>query len=159
MLEELRQAVCAANLELPRRGLVTHTWGNVSAIDRQKGLVVIKPSGVEYGELTADKLVVVDLEGKVVEGALRPSSDTRTHLELYKAFPAIGGVVHTHSPFAVAWAQAGEDIPCYGTTHADYFSGPVPCARFLTREELEEDYEKNTGKPGMAGGSCQRIYA
>ncbi len=146
MLEELRQAVCAANLELPRRGLVTHTWGNVSAIDRQKGLVVIKPSGVEYGELTADKLVVVDLEGKVVEGALRPSSDTRTHLELYKAFPAIGGVVHTHSPFAVAWAQAGEDIPCYGTTHADYFSGPVPCARFLTREELEEDYEKNTGK-------------
>ena len=136
MLEELKQAVLAANLELPRRGLVTCTWGNVSGIDREKGLVVIKPSGVEYQELTADKLVVVDLEGNVVEGALRPSSDTRTHLELYKAFSAIGGVVHTHSPYAVAWAQAGEDIPCFGTTHADYFYGPVPCARGLTKEEL-----------------------
>ena len=146
MLEQLKQAVCAANLELPRRGLVTYTWGNVSGIDREKGLVVIKPSGVEYDQLTPEKLVVLDLDGNIVEGDLNPSSDTKTHLELYKAFPALGGVVHTHSPCAVAWAQAGEDIPCYGTTHADYFYGPVPCARGLTQEELDEDYEKNTGK-------------
>lgn len=146
MLEALRKAVYAANMELPQRGLVTYTWGNVSGIDRQQGLVVIKPSGVSYEELTPDKLVVLDLNGSVVEGDLNPSSDTKTHLELYKAFPALGGVVHTHSPYAVAWAQAGEDIPCYGTTHADYFYGPVPCARGLTREELDEDYEKNTGK-------------
>ena len=146
MLEALKKAVWQANMELPRRGLVTYTWGNVSGIDREKGLVVIKPSGVAYEELTPDSLVVVDLDGAVAEGALKPSSDTRTHLELYKAFPALGGVAHTHSPFAVAWAQAGEDIPCYGTTHADYFYGPVPCARGLTKEELDEDYEKNTGK-------------
>ena len=146
MLEALRKAVYAANMELPQRGLVTYTWGNVSGIDRQQGLVVIKPSGVSYEELTPDKLVVLDLNGSVVEGDLNPSSDTKTHLELYKAFPALGGVVHTHSPYAVAWAQAGEDIPCYGTTHADYFYGPVPCARGLTKEELDEDYEKNTGK-------------
>ncbi len=146
MLEQLRRQVCAANRELPRRGLVTYTWGNVSAIDRATGLVVIKPSGVEYDELTPENLVVVDLAGRRVEGELNPSSDTKTHLELYRAFPALGGIVHTHSPCAVAWAQAGQDIPCYGTTHADYFYGPVPCTRCLTREELDEDYEKNTGK-------------
>ena len=146
MLETLKQAVWAANMELPRRGLVVYTWGNVSGIDREKGLVVIKPSGVEYEQLTPEKLVVLDLEGHIAEGDLNPSSDTKTHLELYKAFPALGGIVHTHSPYAAAWAQAGEDIPCYGTTHADYFYGPVPCTRGLTKEELDEDYEKNTGK-------------
>lgn len=146
MLEKLKQSVYEANMELPRRGLVTYTWGNVSGIDREKGLVVIKPSGVRYEELTPDKLVVLDLDGKVVEGELNPSSDTKTHLELYREFPALGGVVHTHSPCAVAWAQAGRDIPCYGTTHADYFYGPVPCARALTPEEIDEDYERNTGR-------------
>lgn len=146
MLEKLKQSVYEANMELPRRGLVTYTWGNVSGIDREKGLVVIKPSGVRYEELTPDKLVVLDLDGKVVEGALNPSSDTKTHLVLYREFPALGGIVHTHSPCAVAWAQAGRDIPCYGTTHADYFYGPVPCARALTPEEIDEDYERNTGR-------------
>ena len=146
MLEELRKQVYEANMELPRRGLVTYTWGNVSGIDREKGLVVIKPSGVEYDELTPENLVVLDLDGDRVEGELNPSSDTKTHLELYKAFPTLGGIVHTHSPYAVAWAQAGQDIPCYGTTHADYFYGAVLCARHLTKEELDEDYEKNTGK-------------
>lgn len=146
MLEQLRQQVCQANLELPRRGLVLYTWGNVSGIDREKGLVVIKPSGVEYSALTPENLVVVDLDGHVVEGELNPSSDTKTHLELYHAFPSIGGVVHTHSTFAAAWAQAGQDIPCYRTTHADYFYGPVPCARDLTAGEVETDYEGNTGK-------------
>lgn len=145
MLEELRKQVYEANMELPRRNLVTYTWGNVSGIDREKGLVVIKPSGVEYDELTPENLVVLDLDGNRVE-ELNPSSDTKTHLELYKAFPTLGGIVHTHSPYAVAWAQAGRDIPCYGTTHADYFYGAVPCARHLTKEELDEDYEKNTGK-------------
>ena len=146
MLETLRKQVYEANMELPRRGLVTFTWGNVSGIDRARGLVVIKPSGVEYEALTPQDLVVLDLEsGRVVEGGLNPSSDTRTHLELYRAFPDLGGVVHTHSPSAVAWAQAGRDIPCYGTTHADYFYGPVPCARQLTQAEIDEDYEKNTG--------------
>lgn len=146
MLEELRKQVYEANMELPRRNLVTYTWGNVSGIDRESGLVVIKPSGVEYDELTPENLVVLDLDGNRVEGELNPSSDTKTHLELYKAFPTLGGIVHTHSPYAVAWAQAGRDIPCYGTTHADYFYGAVPCARHLTKEELDEDYEKNTGK-------------
>lgn len=146
MLENLKKAVFDANMELPRRGLVTYTWGNVSGIDRKTGLVIIKPSGVDYELLTPDDLVVLSLDGKVVEGKLNPSSDTKTHLELYKAFPQLGGIVHTHSPYAVGWAQAGEDIPCYGTTHADYFYGPVPCARHLTQEELDEDYEKNTGK-------------
>ena len=146
MLETLRKQVYEANMELPRRGLVTFTWGNVSGIDRARGLVVIKPSGVEYEALTPRDMVVLDLEsGRVVEGGLNPSSDTRTHLELYRAFPDLGGVVHTHSPSAVAWAQAGRDIPCYGTTHADYFYGPVPCARQLTQAEIDEDYEKNTG--------------
>ena len=146
MLENLKKAVYEANMELPRRGIVTYTWGNVSGIDRETGLVVIKPSGVDYENLTPDDLVVLNLDGEIVEGKLNPSSDTKTHLELYKAFPQLGGIVHTHSPYAVAWAQAGEDIPCYGTTHADYFYGPVPCARHLTQEELDEDYEKNTGK-------------
>lgn len=147
MLKKLRSQVYAANMELPRLGLVTFTWGNVSGVDREKGLMVIKPSGVAYEALTPADLVVVDLAtGAVVEGELNPSSDTRTHLELYRAFPDIGGIVHTHSPYAVAWAQAGQDIPCYGTTHADYFYGPVPCARSLSAAELEEDYEKNTGK-------------
>ena len=145
MLEELRQQVYEANMELPKRGLVTYTWGNVSGIDREKGLIVIKPSGVEYEELTPEMLVVLDLEGNIAEGDLNPSSDTKTHIELYKAFESIGGIVHTHSPYAAAWAQAGEDIPCYGTTHADYFYGPVPCARHLTPDEIEEDYEKGTG--------------
>jgi len=146
MLEDLKKIVCEANLELPKRGLVIYTWGNVSGIDRERGLVVIKPSGVEYEELTPDQMVVVDLEtGKTVEGSLNPSSDTRTHLELYRAFPQIGGIVHTHSTYAVAWAQAGKDIPCYGTTHADYFYGNVPCTRLLTQEELDADYEKGTG--------------
>ena len=145
MLETLREAVYQANMELPRRNLVTYTWGNVSGIDRETGLVVIKPSGVEYEDLTPEKLVVVDLDNHIVEGSLNPSSDTKTHLELYKAFPQLGGIVHTHSPHAVGWAQAGRDIPCYGTTHADYFYGPVPCARRLTEAEIEEDYERNTG--------------
>lgn len=145
MLQELKQKVWKANLELPRRNLVTYTWGNVSGIDRDKGLMVIKPSGVEYDELTPDMLVVLDLDGNQVEGSLRPSSDTKTHLELYRAFPSLGGIVHTHSPFATAWAQAGESIPCYGTTHADYFYGSIPCARQLTEEEIEADYEKSTG--------------
>ena len=146
MLEELKKKVYEANMELPRRGLVTYTWGNVSGIDREKGLFVIKPSGVEYDELRPEDLVVMDLDGNQVEGELNPSSDTKTHLVLYNAFPQLGGIVHTHSPYAVGWAQAGEDIPCFGTTHADYFYGPVPCARHLTQAELDEDYELNTGK-------------
>ena len=145
MLEELKKKVYEANMDLPRRNLVIFTWGNVSAIDRESGLVVIKPSGVEYEHLTPDRMVVLDLQGNVVEGTLNPSSDTKTHIELYKAFPNIGGIVHTHSPYAVAWAQAGMDLPCYGTTHADYFYGSIPCARHLTPAEIEEDYEKNTG--------------
>lgn len=146
MLEALKQRVCEANKELPRRGLVTYTWGNVSGIDREQGLIVIKPSGVEYDDLTPDTLVVLDLDGNKVEGSLNPSSDTRTHLELYRAFPALGGVVHTHSTCAVAFAQARRDLPALGTTHADYFYGPVPCTRELTAAELDEDYEKNTGR-------------
>lgn len=146
MLEELKQAVYDANMALPKHGLVTFTWGNASGIDRARGLMVIKPSGVEYEELRPDQLVVLDLDGNKVEGSLNPSSDTQTHLELYRAFPEIGGVVHTHSTFAVGWAQACEDIPCYGTTHADYFYGPIPCSRQLTTEEIEEAYEKNTGR-------------
>lgn len=146
MLEALREQVYQANMELPRRGLVTYTWGNVSGIDREQGLFVIKPSGVEYDELTPDQLVVLDLDGNQVEGSLNPSSDTKTHLELYKAFPELGGIVHTHSTHAVAYAQARRDLPAYGTTHADYYYGPVPCTRELTPEEIEEDYERNTGK-------------
>ena len=146
MLEEWKQTVLEANLLLPKYGLVTFTWGNVSGVDREQGLMVIKPSGVEYDGMTADDMVVVSLDtGERVEGRWKPSSDTKTHIELYRAFPGIGGIVHTHSPHAVAWAQAGEDIPCFGTTHADYFYGPIPCARHLTPAELEEDYERNTG--------------
>lgn len=145
MLEKLKEQVYLANMELPKRNLVTYTWGNVSGIDRESGYFVIKPSGVDYDKLTPDDMVVMDLEGNRVEGKLNPSSDTPTHLELYKAFPTIGGIVHTHSPHATAWAQAGRGIPCYGTTHADYFYGEIPCARNLTPEEIEEAYEKNTG--------------
>lgn len=146
MLEELKQQVYEANMLLPRYNLVTFTWGNVSGIDREKNLFVIKPSGVPYEELIPEDMVVMDLEGNKVEGDLNPSSDTATHLELYKAFPSIGGIVHTHSPYAVAWAQAGKDIPCFGTTHADYFYGDIPCARNLTTEEIDAGYEQNTGK-------------
>ena len=145
MLEELKEKVYLANMELPKRGLVTYTWGNVSGIDREKGLFVIKPSGVEYDELKPSDMVVLDLQGNQIEGDMNPSSDTKTHMVLYNAFPQIGGIVHTHSPYAVGWAQAGEDLPCYGTTHADYFYGSIPCARHLTQEELDEDYELNTG--------------
>ena len=130
---------------LPKYHLVTFTWGNVSGIDREKGLFVIKPSGVDYDKLTPDSMVVVNLEGEVVEGDYRPSSDTPTHVVLYNRFPKIGGVVHTHSPWATSWAQAGRGIPCYGTTHADYLYGQVPCVRTLTKEEIETAYEKNTG--------------
>lgn len=146
MLEELKKKVCEANLDLPRYGLVTFTWGNVSGMDRESGLFVIKPSGVEYDKLTPEDMVVVDLEGNRVEGKLNPSSDTATHAQLYKAFPQIGGIVHTHSSYAVSWAQAGRDIPCYGTTHADYIYGEIPCLRSLTAEEIEEAYEANTGR-------------
>ena len=145
MLEKLKEEVYLANMELPKRGLVTYTWGNVSGIDREKGLFVIKPSGVEYDELKPSDMVVMDLKGNKIEGDMNPSSDTKTHMVLYNAFPQIGGIVHTHSPYAVGWAQAGEDLPCYGTTHADYFYGSIPCARHLTQEELDEDYELNTG--------------
>lgn len=145
MLEALKKQVYEANMELPRRGLITYTWGNVSGIDRETGYVVIKPSGVDYELLKADDMVIVDLEGNKIAGEYKPSSDTPTHLELYKAFPEIGGVVHTHSPWATSWAQAGRSIPCYGTTHADYFYGSIPCARSLTKDEIESDYEKNTG--------------
>lgn len=145
MLEELKQKVYEANMDLPKYGLVTFTWGNVSGIDQDSGLFVIKPSGVEYEKLTPDDMVVMDLNGNKVEGRYNPSSDTATHLELYKAFPEIGGIVHTHSSYATSWAQAGRDIPCYGTTHADYIYGPVPCLRCLTKEEIDSAYEENTG--------------
>ena len=146
MLEELKRNVYEANMELLRRKLTIYTWGNVSGIDREKGLFVIKPSGVAYEELKPEHMVVMDLPGNKVEGDLNPSSDTKTHLELYNAYPQLGGIVHTHSPYAVAWAQANCDIPCYGTTHADYFYGPVPCCRILTPAEVEADYEGNTGR-------------
>ena len=145
MLEQLKQEVYEANMLLPKYHLVTFTWGNVSGIDREKGLFVIKPSGVDYDKLTPDSMVVVNLEGEVVEGDYRPSSDTPTHVVLYNRFQEIGGVVHTHSPLATSWAQAGRGIPCYGTTHADYLYGQVPCVRTLTKEEIETAYEKNTG--------------
>ena len=145
MLEQLKQEVYEANMLLHKYHLVTFTWGNVSGIDREKGLFVIKPSGVDYDKLTPDSMVVVNLEGEVVEGDYRPSSDTPTHVVLYNRFQEIGGVVHTHSPWATSWAQAGRGIPCYGTTHADYLYGQVPCVRTLTKEEIETAYEKNTG--------------
>lgn len=144
MLEKLKEEVYQANMELPRQKLITLTWGNVSGIDRESGLVVIKPSGVDYGVLKPEDMTVVDLEGNRIEGKYKPSSDTPTHLELYKAFPQIGGIVHTHSSWATGWAQTGRAIPCYGTTHADYIYGEVPCTRCLEGKEFNE-YEKNTG--------------
>lgn len=147
MLELLKEQVCEANLELNRRGIVIYTFGNVSGIDREADRMVIKPSGIDYAIMQPEDMVVVDLKtGKTVEGKWRPSSDTKTHLEIYRAFPEIGGITHTHSINAVAFAQAGIDIPALGTTHADYFYGPIPCTRNLTREEVEEAYELNTGK-------------
>lgn len=145
-MKTLRHQVWQANMDLQRHNLVTFTWGNVSGIDRESGLVVIKPSGVEYSELSAENMVVVDLQGEIIEGNLKPSSDTATHLELYRQFPSIGGIVHTHSSYATSWAQAGAAIPAFGTTHADYFYGHIPCARALTQKEIESDYELNTGK-------------
>jgi len=145
MLEKLKAEVLAANLELPARGLVTYTWGNVSGIDRQQGLVVIKPSGVSYEKLQAKDLVVVDLAGNIKEGTLTPSSDTATHLVLYREFETIGGVVHTHSTWATIWSQLGRKIPPCGTTHADYFYGDIPCTRKLSGEEIHRDYEQETG--------------
>lgn len=147
MLKELRNIVYEANMELPKRGLVTYTWGNTSGVDRERGLMVIKPSGVKYEDLSPENMVVISLEdGSRIEGDYNPSSDTKTHLELYRSFLNIGGIVHTHSPYAVGWAQAGEDIPCFGTTQADYFYGSVPCVRHLTPKEIDEGYEMNTGK-------------
>ena len=147
MLEQLKEEVCKANLDLVGHGLVIFTWGNVSGIDRERGIVAIKPSGVSYDCLTPDDIVLVDLAtGKTVEGSLRPSSDTPTHLELYRAFPEIGGVVHTHSTYATAWAQAGIDLPNIGTTHADYFHDAVPCTADMTKAEVEGDYELETGR-------------
>ena len=146
MLEELKKIVCEANLELPKFGLVTFTWGNVSGVDREKGLMVIKPSGVDYGTMTPDDMVVVSLAtGERVEGKWKPSSDTPTHVALYNAFPNIGGVVHTHSRWATSWAQAGRSIPAYGTTHGDYFYGQIPCTRKMTPAEIAGEYEKETG--------------
>ncbi len=146
MLEKLKEEVLNANLDLVKYGLVVLTWGNVSGIDRKDNLVVIKPSGVEYEKLKIDDMVVVDLKGNIIEDGKRPSSDTPTHIELYKAFPEIGGITHTHSTYATIFAQACREIPCLGTTHADHFYGPVPVTRFLTKDEVESDYEKNTGK-------------
>ncbi len=145
MLEQLKKQVLEANLLLPKYGLITFTWGNVSGIDRESGLVVIKPSGVSYDGMTEEDMVVVDLDGKVVEGKWKPSSDTPTHVELYKAFPSIGGIVHTHSRWATTFAQAGMAIPAMGTTHADYFYGDIPCTRKMTDEEINGEYEKETG--------------
>ncbi|WP_339180084.1 L-ribulose-5-phosphate 4-epimerase [Oceanobacillus sp. FSL W7-1293] len=145
MLEQLKEEVFQANLDLPKHGLVKYTWGNASAFDRESGLFVIKPSGVDYETMEASDMVVVDLDGKVVEGELNPSSDTPTHAVLYKHFPEIGGIVHTHSTWATIWAQAGLDVPAMGTTHADTFYGAVPCARFLTQEEIDRGYEIETG--------------
>ena len=145
MLEELKERVCRANLDLVKHGLVVFTWGNASAIDRESGLVVIKPSGVSYDVMKPSDMVVVDLDGNVVEGSLKPSSDTPTHLVLYKAFLETGGIVHTHSTYATAWAQAGKDIPNIGTTHADYFHDAVPCTADMTEEEVNGEYEKETG--------------
>ncbi|WP_312951466.1 L-ribulose-5-phosphate 4-epimerase [Superficieibacter sp.] len=147
MSEQLKAEVLAANLALPAHHLVTFTWGNVSAVDRERGLMVIKPSGVEYNVMTADDMVVVDIAtGNVVEGAKKPSSDTPTHLALYRRYPQIGGIVHTHSRHATIWSQAGRDLPAWGTTHADYFYGTIPCTRLMTREEINGDYEYQTGE-------------
>lgn len=146
MYEDLRKAVCDANLELQRQKLVIYSWGNVSGIDRSKGAIAIKPSGVKYDELTPDKIVLVDLDGNIIEGTLKPSSDTPTHLELYRNFEAIGGICHAHSPVATMWAQACKEIPCFGTTGADYFYGSIPVTKVMTEAEIQSDYELNTGK-------------
>jgi len=146
MYQKLKQRVLAANLLLPKHGLVTFTWGNVSEIDRKLNVVAIKPSGVEYDNMTVDDIVIVDLAGHHIQGELNPSSDTATHIALYNAYPDIGGIVHTHSRNATTWAQAGLDIPALGTTHADYFYGDIPCTRNMTKEEISDHYEKNTGK-------------
>jgi L-ribulose-5-phosphate 4-epimerase len=145
ILEQLKKQVYEANMELPRRNLITYTWGNVSGIDRESGYFAIKPSGVEYDALKPEDMVIMDLSGNRIEGRYRPSSDTATHIELYKAYPGIGGIVHTHSPWATSWAQACRGIPCYGTTHADYFYGEIKCTRSLSPEEINGAYEKNTG--------------
>lgn len=145
MYKDLKEKVLKANLDLPKYGLVTFTWGNVSAIDRERSIVAIKPSGIEYDVMGIDDIVILDLEGNIIEGKLKPSSDTPTHLELYKTFVNINGIVHTHSTYATSWAQAKREIPCYGTTHADYFYGNIPCTRSLTSIEIENQYEKNTG--------------
>lgn len=158
-MRKLKQQVYEANMDLPRFGLVTFTWGNASAIDRDRSLVVIKPSGVAYDTMKADDMVVVDLQGKVIEGRWRPSSDTATHLALYKRYSSIGGVVHTHSTHATAWAQAGLPIPALGTTHADYFFGDIPCTRALTQDEVESEYELNTGKVIIETlGTCEPLH-
>ncbi|MBE0653147.1 MAG: L-ribulose-5-phosphate 4-epimerase [Bacteroidales bacterium] len=146
MLEDLKLKVCNANKALVGHRLVVFTWGNVSGIDREKGLVAIKPSGVGYSALRPEDIVVLDLDGKIVEGKLKPSSDTPTHLEIYRNFKNLGGIVHTHSEWATSWAQAGRSIPAFGTTHADYYYGEIPCTRFLRKEEVEGEYELNTGK-------------
>ncbi len=155
-IKELKQRVLAANLMLPKYGLVTFTWGNVSEYDRETGLVAIKPSGVEYDTMTADDIVVLDLQGNIVDGRLRPSSDAPTHLELYRSFEGIGGIVHTHSRYATAFAQAGKDIPALGTTHGDYFYGDIPCTRSMTPEEIAGEYELETGKVIV---ECCKEYA
>lgn len=146
MLEDLKEQVWKANLELPRHKLVTFTWGNVSGIDRDKGIFAIKPSGIPYEELKPEHIVLIDLDGNKVEGNMNPSSDTPTHLELYKAFSECGGIVHTHSTWATIFAQAGKPVPPFGTTHADYFYGEIPCTRLMTKDEIEGEYEKETGK-------------
>lgn len=158
MLEELRERVYEANMDLPRHGLVVFTWGNASELDRERGLFAIKPSGVSYEELTPESMVICDLDGNVVEGSLNPSSDTATHAALYRAWgDRVGGIVHTHSAAAVAWAQAGRDIPAYGTTHADYFYGPVPCMRGLTEDEIERAYELETGNVIVEGFAARGL--
>ncbi len=146
MHEELKKAVCDANIELPKHKLVIYSWGNVSGIDRDAGIVAIKPSGVDYDELIPDKIVLLDLNGNIIEGDMRPSSDTPTHLELYRNFEAVGGICHTHSLNATMWAQGCREIPCFGTTHADYFYGPVPVTEIMTDKEIQSEYELNTGK-------------
>lgn len=146
MLEDLKKRVYEANMLLPKNNLVTLTWGNVSERDRETGYIAIKPSGIDYETMTYEDIVIIDLDGNIIEGKLRPSSDTKTHLEIYKAFDKINGIVHTHSTFATSWAQSGRPITSYGTTHADYMYGEIPNLRNLTKEEIDEDYEKNTGK-------------
>ncbi|WP_039970439.1 L-ribulose-5-phosphate 4-epimerase [Vibrio halioticoli] len=157
MYQNLKQRVLKANLQLPKYGLVTFTWGNVSEIDRELGVIAIKPSGVEYDDMTINHIVVVDLNGAIIEGELNPSSDTATHIEIYKAFPNVGGVVHTHSRSATIWAQAGIDIPALGTTHADYFYGDIPCTRRLSNTEIAQEYERNTGLVIVEEFSQRRI--